>query len=440
MPLFRRKEPDGMERKIVQKLIKWKHEEKNRMPMLLYGARQVGKTYTLKEFGRDYYKNTVYINFERMEETHDFFKGDIDPNRIIRLLESKTTTKIIPEEALIIFDEVQSCERALTSLKYFAEEAPEYHIIAAGSLLGVAINRKQYSFPVGKVFMETLYPLDFEEFLLANGELILIDMIKEHFQTLTPMSDVWHSKALEYYRMYLLTGGMPAVVKHSIANNKSVLETPELQGHIINAYINDMSKYASARDAVKIMASYESIPAQLAKDNKKFQYKVVKKGGSASLFGDSLEWLISSGVVLKCSKTQGLTPPSIYADPSSFKIYMGDVGLLAYRNGITLENLLSEERLFTGGLAENYVACQLKSNGYTLFYWESENSAEVDFLIQKDGNVIPIETKANLHSKSKSLEVYKSRYKPDYSIRISGRNFGFNNGIKSVPLYAAYLI
>jgi len=429
-----------MERKILQQLLKWKDEKANRMPMLLYGARQVGKTYTLQEFGNDHYKNTVYINFEKMEEIHDFFIGDLDPNRIISLLENKTAAKIIPEETLIIFDEIQSCERALTSLKYFAEDAPEYHIIAASSLLGVAINRKNYSFPVGKVFMETLYPLDFEEFLLANGERILIDMIKEHFQKSTAMSEVWHNKALEYYRMYTLTGGMPAVVKASITNNKTILGASELQGLIINSYINDMSKYASASDTVKIIASYESIPAQLAKDNKKFQYKIVKRGGNASLFGDSLEWLISSGVVLKCSKTQGLMPPSIYADPSSFKIYMGDVGLLAYRNGITLNNLLSEERLFTGGLAENYVACQLKSNGYTLFYWESENSAEVDFLIQKDGNVIPVETKANLHSKSKSLEVYKTRYKPEYSIRISGRNFGFDNGIKAVPLYAAYLV
>ena len=429
-----------MERKVFQKLIKWKEEKADRLPMLLYGARQVGKTYTLKEFGKDYYQNTVYVNFEQMEEVHEFFKGDINPERIIRLLENKTTTKITPGETLVLFDEIQSCERALTSLKYFAEEAPEYHVIAAGSLLGVAVNREQYSFPVGKVLMETLYPLDFEEFLLANGEIILIDMIKEHFERSAPMSDVWHSKAMEYYRMYTLTGGMPAVVKYSIDNHKTTLAASEMQSLIVHSYVNDMSKYASAGDSVKIRASYESIPAQLAKDNKKFQYKIVKKGGSASIFGDSLEWLISSGVVLKCSKTQGLTPPSIYVDPSSFKIYMSDVGLLSYRNNLTLDNLLSEERLFTGGLAENYVACQLKSNGYKLFYWESENRAEVDFLIQKDGIIIPIEVKANLHSKSKSLEVYKAKYKPEYSIRISGRNFGFGNGIKAVPLYAAYLI
>ena len=429
-----------MDRKILKKLIRWKDFKSNRMPLLLYGARQVGKTYTAKAFGNEYYKNTVYINFEKMEEVHDFFRGDIGPDRIIRLLEEKMRTKILPEKTLIIFDEIQSCERALTSLKYFAEEAPAYHVLAAGSLLGVAINRGRYSFPVGKVFMETLYPLDFEEYLMANGESLLLSMINERFKTLTPMPDVWHKKAIEYYRMYTITGGLPSVVKHSIDNGKSALGVADLQELILNSYTSDMSKYATPGDSIKIIASYESIPAQLAKDNKKFQYKIIKKGGSASIFGDSIEWLNSAGVVIKCAKTQGLSPPSVYADPSSFKIYMNDVGLLSCRNNITFDGLLSEEGVFSGGLAENYIACQLKANGYKLFYWESENRAEVDFLIQKSNGVIPVEVKANLHSKSKSLEIYKSKYKPEYSIRVSGKNFGSGNGIQAIPLYAAYLI
>jgi predicted AAA+ superfamily ATPase len=254
------------------------------------------------------------------------------------------------------------------------------------------------------------------------------------------MPDVWHMKALEYYRMFTLIGGMPAVVRHSVTNNRTVIGVQEVQELIHNSYISDMTKYASTSESIKIIACYESIPAQLAKDNKKFQYKVVKKGGNASLFGDSIEWLKSSGVVLKCFKTQGLTPPAIYHDPSSFKIYLCDVGLLSYKNNLTMENLLSEDRLFTGGLAENFVACQLAGNGYKLFYWDSENRAEVDFLIHKDGNIIPVEVKANLHSKSKSLDVYRSRYKPEFSIRISGKNFGYENGIKAIPLYAAHLI
>jgi len=429
-----------MERKITNKLIKWKEKTDRRMPLLLHGARQVGKTYIITEFGHLYYKNVVYVNFEKSLEVHEFFSGDISPGNLIRSLENYFNEKILPEETLIVFDEVQNCERALTSLKYFSEDAPEYHIIAAGSLLGVAINRSNYSFPVGKVYMETLYPLDFEEYLKANNENSLVDIIRDNFLDLSPMSEVWHRKAMEYYRMFTLIGGMPAVVKHSIDNNKTVIDIAELQEMIVSSYIRDMAKYASASETVKIIACYESIPAQLAKDNKKFQYKVVRKGGSAGLFGDSIEWLNSSGIVLKCFKTQGLTSPAIYNDPGSFKLYMGDIGLLASKNNLTMENLLSEERLFTGGLAENYVACQLRANGYKLYYWESNNRAEIDFLIQKDGHVIPVEVKANLNSKSKSLEVYRSNYKPEYSIRISGKNFGFENGIKAIPLYATHLI
>jgi hypothetical protein len=282
--------------------------------------------------------------------------------------------------------------------------------------------------------------MDFEEFLIAQNEHILIEMTQERFLSHAPMPEVWHKKALEYYRAYCLTGGMPAVVQYSIMNDSTTIGTAQLQELIVNSYIRDMSKYATAGESVKIIACYESIPAQLAKDNRKFQYKVVKKGGSASMFGDSIEWMVSSGVVLRCSKTQGLVPPSIYTDPSSFKLYMGDIGLLSQRNGITMDNLLSPDRLFTGGLAENYVACQLRANGHKLYYWESENRAEIDFLIQHEGNVIPIEVKANLHSKSKSLEIYRNKYNPEYSMRISAKNFGFEKGIVSIPLYAACFV
>jgi len=428
-----------MKRKITEKLLNWKNMT-NRMPMLLHGARQVGKTYTLREFGSEHYKSTVYLNFERTLEIHDFFSGDIDPIKIIRLIENWADTKIHQGETLLIFDEIQNCQRALTSLKYFEEEASEYHIVAAGSLLGVAIKRENFSFPVGKVFMETLYPLDFEEFLLANDEGILVEMISECFMKPTAMPEVWHNKAIEYYRLYMLIGGMPAVVKYCIENGRTTIGAADLQEMIVNSYVRDMAKYASSSETVKITACYDSIPAQLAKDNKKFQYKIVRKGGSASLFGDSLEWLNSAGIVLKSQKTQGLFPPSVYADPSSFKIYMGDIGLLAYRNSLAMENLLSVDRLFAGGLAENYVACHLKCNGYKLFYWESDNRAEIDFIIQKDGYIIPIEVKSNIHSKSKSLDIYRNKYKPEYAIRISAKNFGFESGIKSIPLYATHLI
>ena len=429
-----------MDRNIVAKLISWKQRKTGRMPLILHGARQVGKTYTITNFGKEHYKNTVYVNFEKTMEVHDFFSGDLTPAKIIRLLENRGNTKILPEETLLFFDEIQCCERALTALKYFAEDAPEYHVIAAGSLLGVAINRDRFSFPVGKVFMETMYPMDFEEFLMANEEKLLLEMIYERYREMAPMSEVWHNKAMGLHRMYTLTGGMPAVVKHFVESGGQTAGVSELQELISSSYIRDMSKYADRAEAVKIIACFESIPAQLAKDNKKFQYKVVKKGGNASMFGDSLEWLNSSGVVLKCQKTAGLMPPAVHADQSNFKLYMGDVGLLAHKNGLTMENLLSVDRLFAGGLAENYVAGQLSARGYKLFYWESENRAEIDFLLQKDGEIIPVEVKANLHSKSKSLDVFRKKTNPEFSIRISARNFGFNNGIKSVPLYAVYLI
>ena len=408
--------------------------------MLIYGARQVGKTYTLRDFGEKYYKNFIYINFEKSPEIHTFFDGDLTPGRILGLLEKTYKTKILKKDTLIIFDEIQTCERALTSLKYFAEEEPDYHIAGTGSLLGVTINRENHSFPVGKVIMETMYPLDFQEFLLACVQDILITMIKENFDNLIPLPDVWHLKAMEYYKMYNVVGGMPAVVIQYTSENP-VIEVNDMQKHIIDSYIADMSKYATATESVKIREAYSSIPMQLMKDNKKFQYKVIKKGANASMFGDAIEWLISSGIVLKCSKTEGLFPPSVYVDPSAFKLYMSDIGLLSYLSNISFNNLFMDElKLFSGGLAENYVASTLKNNGYKLFYWESNNKAEVDFIIVKDDKLIPIEVKANIHSKSKSLESYKSRYKAEYAIRISAKNFGFQNNIKSIPLYAAYLI
>ena len=279
-----------------------------------------------------------------------------------------------------------------------------------------------------------MYALDFEEFLLANEQLILLDMIKEHFENLTPMPEIWHKKALEYYRTFTIVGGMPAVINEQLSE-KNTLGVAEVQEMIINSYIADMSKYSSNSESVRIRESYESLPAQLAKDNKKFQWKVISKGANAKIFGDSTEWLVSSGIVLKTFKTESKKPLSSYKDLSSFKLYMSDLGLLCHKLEISYSDLISnDDKLFTGGLAENYVACTLKSNGYDLFYWTSEGIAEIDFLIQKEGEIIPIEVKANLHTKSKSLETYKNKYKPKYSIRISAKNFGFENGcVHSLP-------
>lgn len=432
-----------MKRKIMDKLIKWKEKGADRKPLILNGARQVGKTYIINEFGLEYYKNVVYVNFETNRSVASFFDDDISPERIVRFLESSYKAQIIPEQTLIIFDEIQACERALTSLKYFCEQANEYHIIAAGSLLGVAINREKYSFPVGKVEIQTLYPLDFEEFLWAVDRNKLSLEIKNSFEMNTPLPENLHQTALELYKIYLIIGGMPASVLEYIKRGKLIMVS-DIQNDILDSYISDMAKYATNTESVKIRAAYNSIPTQLAKENKKFQYKLVQKGSTATIFGVAIDWLSASGIVLKCTKIEhGFMPLAAYQDFSSFKLYMSDVGLLTVKSGISQQMILSPieaNNTFSGAIAENYVAQALQSNGYNLYYWESKSIAEIDFVIQKDNLIIPVEVKAGINTRSKSLSVYLSKYKTDYAIRVSAKNFGFENGIKSVPLYSVFLI
>lgn len=430
-----------MKRKLLDQLVTWKNQTRDRMPLLLYGARQVGKTYLMKELGENYFKNMVYVNFEREEKLIPYFEHDISPDYMIRVLESFYHTRIIPEETLIIFDEIQVSEKALSSLKYFAEEAPEYHVLAAGSLLGVAINRERYSFPVGKVQMLTLYPLDFEEYLWAEGKKLLAETIREHYQTNRPIAEVLHHEAMQLYYEYLIVGGMPAAVAAQVVPVPT-LRQDEIRALILNSYIADMAKYANNAENVKIFAAFDSLPMQLAKDNKKFQYKLIKSGARASQYGESIDWLIRAGIVLKCGKcVQGFMPPSAYQDLTSFKLYFSDTGLLASRTNMTLQALGStESEHFRGIFTENYVASSLTANGYELLYWESDGKAEVDFIIVKDHKVIPVECKAATHVKAKSLSVYKEKYHPDYSIRISARNFGYTDGVKAVPLYAVFCV
>jgi len=430
-----------MKRKIDAKLVDWKNKKSNRLPLIINGARQVGKTYTLRRFGNTYFKNLVYVNLETDLSVTSYFNDDISPLKIIRYLESSFGQRIVPGETLIIFDEIQACERALTSLKYFSEETPGYHIVAAGSLLGVAINRTRYSFPVGKVETLTLHPFDFEEYLWARGKEIFCEEIKEAFLHMKPLPQALHNLGIELYREYQIVGGMPACI-NAFLQNESFLDVPLVQNGILDNYIADMAKYASNTDSVKIRACYNSIPAQLAKDNKKFQYKVVQKGGSSSLFGASIDWLNFAGIVLKCQRiSRAQEPISVYADLSSFKLYMSDVGLLVMKSGISQQTILSGQgNIFMGAVTENYVAQQLSAKGYDLYYWQSDGIAELDFVIQKGPQIIGIEVKKGEHVKSRSLSVFINEYSPDYSIRLSLRNFGEKNGLKSVPLYAAFCI
>lgn len=432
-----------MKRIFEEELLRWKNLKANRMPFVLNGARQVGKTYLLQEFGQSYFKNTIYINFERMPIVAEYFDGDLSPDRIIKLLEEYFSTKIVPDESLLIFDEIQACERALTSLKYFREEAPEYHIAAAGSLLGAAINHEKYSFPVGKVIMKTLYPLRFDEFLMALEKEYLVTQIREHFATMEEMPENTHKELKMLWQRYLFVGGMPAAVR-KYKEEGSLINVPEMQLMIIDTYTADMAKYASDSESTKIRSAYLSLPAQLAKENKKFQYKLVRKGATAGLFGDSLAWLNMAGVAIECNRvTRGEIPISVFRDVSSFKIYMSDIGLLSARAGIMpdaiVRNLLSD--VYKGALAENYVAQTLKANGYELYYWTSDSPvAEVDFVIQKEGVIIPIEVKFDTNVHAKSLNHYRKMYHPETILRISGRNFGKEDGVYAIPLYAAFCI
>jgi predicted AAA+ superfamily ATPase len=430
-----------MERKFTAQLLKWKNASR-RMPLIVTGARQVGKTYGLLSFGKTHYKNVVYLNFESNSVLHQIFERDLLPSRILRELSGLTGESILEGDTFIIMDEIQACERALTSLKYFCEEAPAYHIAAAGSLLGVTMNRTKFSFPVGKVDRIALYPLDFEEFLGAVDGKTGVALIRECFEDNQYFS--LHDKYMDLYRLYLLVGGMPQVVNEYV-QNKDFEYVRALQKNIMDAYIADMAKYAQPADTSKILAAFNSIPAQLAKENHKFQYKIIKTGARAYEFEAPLDWLQAAGIIHKCVKvTEGKFPLNLYAETDSFKVYLSDTGLLssAYQlpPNILLGNFSGFDNI-KGSLAENYVLSALTVNGYPLHYWESQGKAEVDFVIQdKEGQIIPVEVKSSENTRSKSLQQYINKYLPPYSIRISARNFGFENHIKAVPLYAVFCI
>lgn len=430
-----------MKRKITEQLLLWKNNP-DRMPLLLNGARQVGKTYSALTFGKEYYKDTAYFNFEDAKDVNAIFERDLDPERIIKELAAKKGQSIKKSDTLIIFDEIQVCERALTALKYFCEQAPGYHIIAAGSLLGVALNREGYSFPVGKVEMLPMFPLDFEEFLWALGEERLSDLISESFAAFEPLA--LHEKALEKYRSYLVIGGMPAVVADYL--NKKDFDFVKVRQKTLNdSYVADMAKYASPQETAKIIAAWSSVPAQLAKENRKFQYKVIKKGARAAEYEMPLAWLNAAGIINKCCLAkEGKLPLAAYANNESFKVYMVDTGLLCSKFDIEANIILyADHKLdgFKGALAENYVMQALVNNGIEPYYWSGDNESEVDFLFQdKLGNVIPVEVKSADNVRARSLQKYIKKYAPPYAIRVSTRNFGFENGIKSIPLYAVWCI
>lgn len=431
-----------MYRKIMSFLEAWK-KSANRKPLILQGARQVGKTYSILEFGRRFYDNVAYFNFETNPKLNETFEEDINPDYLIPILSRISGQTIVKERTLIVFDEVQLCERALTSLKYFCEQAPDYHIVALGSLLGVAVNRKRFSFPVGKIDMTTMYPMDLEEFMLAFSENSLVAQIKNCFDTNTPMPSALHDVAMMLYRQYLVVGGMPECVSQYVQTKDYIL-VRHTQDDILASYLNDMSKYNKTNEIKKTRLAYDSITVQLSKKNTRFQYKLIKKGGRASEFEDAIEWLCLSGIVSQVYRAEQIKKPlENYRDIDAFKIYVSDSGLLCAKKNLWANDVLymvDELNDFKGGMVEDYVNVQLTTNGYKTYYWESPRGAEIDFVIQRDGQLIPIEVKSADNTRSKSLGVYMEAYRPAYAIKLSARNFGFEDGKKTVPLYAAFCI
>lgn len=431
-----------MFRKISQYLLEWKQSHYRR-PLILQGARQVGKTYSLLAFGREQYENVAYFNFETTPSLAKTFEESIEPSYLLPILSRLAGQTIVREKTLIIFDEVQLCERALTSLKYFCEQAPEYHIIVAGSLLGVAVNRGGFSFPVGKVDMKTLYPMDMEEFLLACEEKELVEQIHTCFESDSPMPHALHEAALRRYREYLVVGGMPDCVSKFVGTGDYTL-IRHLQQTILQSYLNDMSKYNTANEIKKTRLVYDNITVQLSKKNTRFQYKLVKSGGRAAEFENAIEWLTLSGILNRIYRVEiPHKPLENYRDIDAFKTYVSDVGLLCAKKDIVAEDILylsSELDDFKGGMVENYVCGQLICNGYQPFYWMSDRGAEVDFIIQRERSIVPIEVKAADNTKAKSLGIYMKTYDPPYAIKAASKNFGFEGGVKTIPLYATFCI
>ncbi len=429
-----------MERLLYKELLKWK-ESKDRKPLILKGVRQCGKTWLLKEFGKNNYDEIAYFNFEGNEGLQERFEQDLDVNRIIEELSILIGKNIKPEKTLIIFDEIQFCNKALTSLKYFYENAPEYHVVCAGSLLGIFLS-KPLSFPVGKVDFLELRPMNFYEFLLANNEKMLIEYLEKHLEKL-PKS--FENKLQNYLKTYYIIGGMPEVIEKWI-ETKDIEQVEKIQDIIINSYELDFAKHAPLSDAPKLSLIWDYIPKELSKENSKFVYGHVKPGARAKDLEDALRWLISAGMCHKVNKIEKPNIPiSAYVDMQSFKIYMSDVGLLRRKAKVDASIILTDNqeiyKEFKGAIAENFVLNELTSlNGDNLYYWTSGNTAEVDFIWQLKDKIIPFEVKAGNNINSRSLSIYRQKYKPDISIKTSTKNLDIQEGIINIPLYLLWNI
>ena len=418
-------------------MIDWKIK-KDRKPLVLQGARQVGKTWLLKYFGNNYFDDIAYFNFDRQGELKQFFETTKDPKRIIQNLALVHGRAILPEKTLIILDEIQECNDALNALKYFCEETPEYAIACAGSLLGVAMSRGK-SFPVGKTEFMQIYPISFSEFL-SEADPKLLEYI-ENLDKIEEIPDVFFNPLTEKLKMYYISGGMPEAII-SMLESQNIASTQDVLQNILNSYSLDFSKHVENKDIQKINYIWNSLPSQLARENKKFLYQTVKSGARARDYEDALQWLVNAGLAYRVFLSEKPSLPiSAYDDLSAFKIYLPDVGLLRRLALLDPIAILEGNRLFTefkGALTENFILESLV-NQFEGFprYWKSGNTAEVDFLVQHENAIIPIEVKSDENVKSRSLNIYRQKYNPEISVRYSLRNLQMKDGLINIPLFLA---
>lgn len=426
-----------MRRFIIDRLTEWK-DSPLRKPLILLGARQVGKTWVMKEFGRTHYENYAYLNCDDEPMAKNLFTVDYDIKRILLTIQAITHEKIEADKTLLIIDEIQESPRALHALKYFCENAPEYHVIAAGSLLGVTLGSKE-SYPVGKVNMMRLFPMSFEEFLLATGEEGCFNMLHEcDWQTI----QLLHSKLIQMLRQYYFTGGMPEVVADFI-ENQDLANVRSIQAEILSAYKMDIAKHATKSEAVRITQILDSMPSQLVKKNRKFIYGVIKEGARASSYELAIQWLIDAGIVYKVPRVKTLKMPlKAYLDTNSFKLFMLDCGLLGCMANVPASQIIASDNMLTeykGAFTEQYVHQQLVSTGMEPHYWSNDRTpAEIDFVVQQEERVIPIEVKAEENVRSRSMAEY-IKNNPELNLkglRISMKGFIDQGWMVNIPLYS----
>ena len=425
-----------VERFALKELVQWKNKE-NRKPLVIMGARQVGKTWLMKEFGKREYKKVAYISFYNNKRIASIFEADYDIKRILTILNAETGLEITPNDTLIIFDEIQNAPKAFESLKYFCEDAPEYHIVVAGSLLGVSIHQG-VSYPVGKVDLMNLYPLNFREFLLALDEGNLENLLETQDYTLI---DTFADKYLYYLKLYYFVGGMPGVVE-TFREHRDFFEVRKNQSDILLQYRGDFGKHISSKEIPRINMVWESLPIQLAKENKKFFFGQIKKGARSSEFELAIQWLTDSGLVHKVNKvSEPKAPLAAYKVFNSYKLFIIDVGLLCAMAELDAKSILDGNRLFVefkGALTEQYVFQQLISDTvYKPYYYGSESATfEQDFIIQDGENIVPIEVKAESNVHSQSLKAFYEKYHPPISVRFSAQKYINQGWLKNIPLYA----